>query len=199
MMWAGSKESVQMRLESRDWSNYLQGAHLVVDRAAAASINKALRHVRPKAVRQIAREAKVSPQRPVRRRTKMDRATAKKTVGALRILQRAVRAIAIAGVRDTTVGGWRNRKGSGVRARGHHWGHSFIARSPNEFFHVFTRKNLADPHSKLRAERVPIQDEADKALRAVAPIALAYMHKIYPNEFRYRMEKTRGSRLRTTA
>lgn len=166
-----------------DWSEplgMLSSLSEVWPQAAARSINRALVRQRTQVVRRVSQETRVKPQRLIRRRMKLDRAkVSTDPVGRLRILTTAVRASALAGVRDTREKG--SKTGHGVVASGGHaWPKAFLAHGTGRRWMAFARRGKT--RLPLDAVRVEIQTEAERILAEELRTASEFLARELPRQ-----------------
>ncbi len=134
-----------------------------VPRATASALNKTANAAKTRTVRGVAKSIAV-PQKHVRKRVYVKRATAKSRKARIRNYYFGISVMHL-NPRDTGKGGWRSRRGRGVRARNRVWGDAFIAKGRNGNTRVFQRKGLArSPIVDVRIElEDPVNDIAPKS------------------------------------
>jgi hypothetical protein len=109
-----------------------------VPRANAAALNGIGRRSRTRIVSGVAKETRI-PQKEIRRKTYLARATAKNQQAKLTGYARPVAAASLLskGQRANKIGTGTNRRG--VSARGYSWPGAFLQRGNNDNVHVFRR------------------------------------------------------------
>ena len=131
--------------------------------AVVSALNKAAPLAKTRTIRGTAKRTKL-PQKLIHKRVYNRKASIKTLKAQIRAYVQGVSAIQLK-TRDTAKGGWKNRKGKGVTAKGRRWGNAFIANTPKGKPHVFQRKGSA--RLPIEVVRIDIADD----VQAVAPKA----------------------------
>lgn len=152
-----------------------------VPRANASALNKTTAASKTRVVRGVAKAIQV-PQKFVRKRMYVSRATARRQSSRLRAYYRGISVIDLK-ARDSGKGGWRTRKGRGVRAGKRRYSDAFIAYGNNANKHVFRRKG--DGRSPLEVVRIEIQKHVD----VIAPkVAMREMKENFAKRLKHDLE-----------
>ena len=151
--------------------------------AAVSALNKSIAQAQTVGVRQLANQKRL-PVRIVKRRTKIQRANAKRLYAALVTLT--------AGIPIDQLGA-RDLKKGGISAGGKRYPHAFRAKAGGEKALVFERKVFGGQRvGRLPIERVkiPLLPEADPIFLAAVKQALSTkLQKIFEQELRFRITK----------
>jgi hypothetical protein len=201
--WGVKDSAVRAEIDLRALGAELEATLREVNVGAAASINKALMKARTQATREIATEAKVSPQRLVRKRMRIDKASSKRFAGSLRVLTRGVRLDQMSGVVDTGadrktgrrkfsdekvgIRGLRRQIGSGVKGAGHSFPHAFIAEGMGGYRLVFQRKGKK--RTPLEVIRIDLHEIAKEVINRLAPTAAEWAKTLLESEIRWRVAR----------
>lgn len=108
-----------------------------VPRAAASALNKTAQAARTRTVRGIAKSIKV-PQKHVRKRVYLGKARSQKLKSRIRTYYRGIALIDLKPT-DRGRGGWKTRRGQGVKAGSHVYSDAFVAMGRHSKKHVFRR------------------------------------------------------------
>jgi hypothetical protein len=152
-------------------------------------INRSLLKIRTRAVRDVGKRLKIRPLSLIRARTKIDKATRARPVGALRVLVTPISASRLSGARETR---------TGVSATGGRtWVGAFIAKGRGGNVQVFKRqpgskhrklgKGWWSPELPIDSIKVAIQAETEEILRAEQKNALADAVALMRRELTYRI------------
>lgn len=146
---------------------YAEFSRTVVPRATVSALNKAAPLARTRTVRAVSKITGIQ-QKLIRKRTYFRKANTRSLRASLRTYTQGVSLINM-NPRDTGKGGWRTRRGQGVRARGgFHYRQAFIANGPNGKRQVFQRTGQkTGSYHHVDAVKVGIRD----AVETVAPVA----------------------------
>ena len=163
-------------------------------RAESAALNKSAALSRTRVVRLVAKEVGV-PQKLIRGRLYINKSTPKRRRARLLAYVKGVSLIHL-NPRDTGKGGWRRRKGKGVRARGgHHYPDAFVARGLNGRQQVFER-NLkvsyrdGKKYHHVDVVRLPIEKEVERhAARVTREIMSSRLGDLLSHEMAWRLQK----------
>ena len=181
---------VSLELNVREWEAMLRAGQNGYRKAAARSINKALAKRRTLAVRKVAAEAKIQPQKLVRRRVKLKGAKQSRLVARLGFVYRPIRVSSLRGARDTGSGGWSTRKGKGVRAYGgRHYPNAWLATGIGGYLVAIERKGKE--RYKTRGLKVEIQQFVRPAVKEAVNEAAKLVAKELPKQLMAIMDQRR--------
>jgi hypothetical protein len=195
---------IDARIDFRVMGEALDATIREMKLGAATSINRSLMKARTQATREIAQNARIAPQRVVRRRMKIDRAKPNALVGTLRVGIREVSVAHLAGAMDTgevgrserrafsdqQVGkyGLRRQMGSGVKAYGgRHYPDAFLAKGRGDVWMAFRRQGKR--RLPLEALKINIQEEARAAIARLMPLAGQWARDMLEREIKFRISK----------
>ena len=158
-----------------------------VPRANASALNKVSRTARARSVRGVSAETRV-PQKLLRKRIFLNKATAKKQSAQIKNFVKPVSASGLLTKNqiDKKLGTGTNRRG--VTAKGYKWQGAFIQRGKNENIHVFRRKGKK--RLPIEVIKVPINASAQ---RVVPKVVRRLMKTDYPRllkqDLKFRLSK----------
>lgn len=161
-----------------------------VPAAAASTMNKVLPRVRSRVVKGVSTLTRVK-QKLIRERVYYRRSSPKRINTSLRVYTRGINAINL-NPRDTGKGGWKNRRGKGVRARGgFHFPNAFVAKDRNRRPQVFQRTGRKTGHyHHVDVVRVPILDEVEEIAPKVARrVVNGQYQQLFSHELNRRLKR----------
>lgn len=165
--------------------------------AHARALNRTATAGRTQVSREIANSIKL-PQRKVRDRMFITRATTRKLRSKIRVYSRGIPAISLPGVRDKGryKRGVRGRVGTGVSARrGHQFPGAWIATAPDGSKQVFERTlpNIYTGQTAVDVIRIPVHQEAAKITPRILKTEMRTNYsRRYLAELEYRINKYRA-------
>jgi len=158
-------------------------------RATASALNKTAALARTRTIRGVSKQAGIQ-QKLIRKRVYVRKAKPKEQRASVRAYIRGVSLIRMK-PRDSGRGGWRTRRGDGVKARGgHHYSDAFIAKSPKGHLQVFERnlkvsRRNGRKYHHVDVVRVPISREVE----AIAPRVVGrLMRNRFPGLLQHEMD-----------
>jgi hypothetical protein len=172
-------EFLSVHVDIEEVERMLRAGDRIYQSASAAALNKAARWVRTRLVRQVSKEARIAPQRLVRRRVKIRRATRKRLEATIGALVRPIPAIQLSRVRQTA---------SGVSAsRGWSWRSAFIQRT--KFGNTMVLRRRGRSRYPLDGIKVPVQGVIEEALPRWADAAVERISAELAREIAWRMDR----------
>jgi hypothetical protein len=168
-----ARDMVSIEINWRDVVGMIEAGERGWERAGARTLNKAGARMRTAVIRDVAKEARISPMKLVRRRVRMRRAKAGRLVVKLGVLTKQIPASRLSRARDT--------KRRGVRAYGgRHWPHAFMARGKGDHHHVFERQGAA--RYPLRVHKIEIKHAVEEALKSKLELGREYIKRYLPEQ-----------------
>lgn len=158
-----------------------------VPRANASALNKVAKTIRARSVKGLNKETRI-PQKLLRKRVFLGKATAKKQTAEIKNYVKPVPASALLTKNQiaTKLGTGTNRRG--VKAKGYEWRGAFIQPGKNENIQVFKRRS--NKRLPVEAIKVPIDSQAQIIVPKVARRAMkSNYRRILENDLRFRLRK----------
>jgi len=186
------KEMVWIEFDFRDFYRMLRAGE-AYQPAAAKVINKGASRTRTAIIRDVAKTARISPQRLIRQRMRLKGATRNRLVARLGILTKAIPVTSLSRTRDTRKKTY-DPTGQGVyTGGGRHFPKAFIARGrERQALHAFERTGSA--RKPLRVHKVAVKELVERILpEKLRTVGLPYVKKNIVSQIMFEMN--RGSRL----
>ena len=158
-----------------------------VPRANASALNKSAQRVKTRSVQSISKQTRV-PQKDIRKRVAIGRATAKKQIAEVKSYVKPVPASALLTKAQIAnkIGTGTNRQG--VRAKGYQWKGAFINRGRNDNVHVFQRKGKA--RLPIEAVKIDIDKPARRIVKTVSRRVINSDYKrLLEQDLKFRLNK----------
>jgi len=178
------KELMAIRFDSAGIRRLLDLGDEIATKSAITALNRSVGKARTFAVRRVSADLQIAPQKIVRKRTKIWKASLKSARAGLGLIVRPIRTAALAGVRQSA---------QGVTATGgRSFSRAFLAHGYGGYLMVFRRRTKERyPIYEKGVSDFEIRNEADKDMKAALEYGMTQVEGFMAHELAWRMGATR--------
>lgn len=159
-------------------------------RAGASSINRLIRSIRAKVIRDVATNRQVKPQGVYGRRVKMHRAIARRLIGSVESLLRPIPISRMSGLRDTRKKTF-DPEGKGAGAGGRWYPKAFVAKGLGGHTMIFERETQS--RRPVEVKKQTVEDIVEISMIARLHEAEGQLADMIEREVAWRMDGGRGT------